>query len=95
MRTISIQADGGHLNRVMEEWLVHLVLTIPVGPHGIKSDGGLSGGTIVDHRAEGRRTVSFRPNPDGSRRRTYTSPHAVARVIIAGEHETTTDATAQ
>ena len=72
----------------MEEWLAHLVRAIPVGPHGIKFDGDLSSGTIVNHRAEGRWTVSFRPNPDGSRRRAYSNPSAVARVIIAGEHET-------
>ena len=95
MRTISIQADGDHLNRVMEEWLAHLILAIPVGPHGIKFDGDLSSGTIVNHRAEGQWTVSFRPNPDGSRRRTYTNPHAVARVIIAREHEAPADAPAR
>lgn len=94
MRTISIQADGDHLNGIMEEWLAHLVLAIPVGPHGIKFDGDLSSGTIVNHRAEGQWTVSFRPNPDGSRRRTYTNPHAVARVIIAGKHEAAADASA-
>lgn len=88
VRTISIQADGDHLDRIMEEWLARLVMAIPVGPHGIKFDGDLSSGTIVNHRAEGRWTVSFRPNPDGSRRRTYTDPYVVARVIIAREHET-------
>jgi hypothetical protein len=88
MRTISIQADGEHLDRIMEEWLAHLVLAIPVGPHGIKFDGDLSDGTIVNHRAEGRWTVSFRPSPGGSRSRAYSSPYVVARVIIAGEHET-------
>jgi hypothetical protein len=88
MRTISIQADGEHLDRIMEEWLAHLVLAIPVGPHGIKFDGDLSSGTIVNHRAEGRWTVSFRPSPGGSRSRAYFNPYVVARVIIAGEHET-------
>ena len=89
MRTISIQADGEHLDRIMEEWLAHLVLAIPVGPHGLKFDGDLSDGTIVNHRAEGTWTVSFRPiGGDSSRRRRYTSPYVVARVIIAGEHET-------
>jgi len=88
MRTISIQADGKHLDPIMEERLAHLVLAIPVGEHGIKFDGDLSDGTIVNHRTEGEWTVSFRPNPDGSRRRAYTNPHAVARVIIVREHET-------
>ena len=87
MRTISIQADGEHLDRLMEEWLAHLVLAIPVGPHGIKFDGDLSNGTIVNHRAEGQWTVSFRPSPGGSQARTYSDPYVVARVIIAREHE--------
>lgn len=69
MRTISIQADGEQLDQIMEEWLAHLVRTILVGESGIKFDGDLSNGTIVNHRAEDRWTVSFRPNPDGSRRR--------------------------
>jgi hypothetical protein len=89
MRTISIQADGEHLDWIMEEWLAHLVLAIPVGPHGIKFDGDLSDGTIVNHRAEGKWTVSFRPSPRGSRSRAY------ARVIIAGEHETVANVPAQ
>lgn len=88
MRTVSIQADGEHLDRIMEEWLAHLVLAIPVGPHGIKFDGDLSNGMIVNHRAEGRWTVSFRPSPRGSRSRIYSNPYVVARVIIAGEPET-------
>jgi hypothetical protein len=86
MRTISIQADGKHLDRIMEEWLAHLVLAIPVGPHGIKFDGDLSNGTIVNHRAEGRWTVSLRPSPGGSRSHTYSNPYLVARTIIAGQH---------
>ncbi len=86
MRTISIQADK-HLDQVMEEWLAHLLLAIPVGPDGIKFDGDLSNGTIVNHRAEGNWTVSFRPSPGGSRSRVYSNPYVVARVIIAREHE--------
>jgi hypothetical protein len=57
MRTIAVQADGEHLDRIMGEWLAHLVLAIPV-------------------------------SPGGSCSRTYSNPYAVARVIIAGEHET-------
>ncbi len=87
MRTISIQADK-HLDAIMEQWLAQLVLAIPVGPHGIKFDGDLSNGTIVNQGAEGRWTVSFRPSPGGSRSRAYFNPNVVARVIIAGEHET-------
>jgi len=53
MRTITIQADEPHLDAIMEEWLAHLVRAIPVGSHGIKFDGGLHDGTIVNHRSEG------------------------------------------
>jgi hypothetical protein len=91
MRSISIQADGKHLDRVMEEWLAHLVLAIPVGQHGIKFDGNLSNGTTVNHRAEGQWTVSFRPSPGGSNSRHYFNPYVVARVIIAREHQTDAD----
>ncbi len=59
----------------------------PGGPHGIKFDGDLSNGTIVNQRAEGQWTVSFRPSPGGSRSRAYSDPYVVARVIIAREHE--------
>jgi hypothetical protein len=91
MRTISIQADGEHLDQIMEEWLAHLVQAIPVGPHGIKFDGDLSNGTIVNHRSQDRWTVSFRPNPDGRRRRAYSDPYVVARVIITREHQADAD----
>lgn len=64
------------------------MLAIPVGPDGIKFDGDLSNGTIVNQGSEGRWTVSFRPGPGGSRSRAYFNPYMVARVIIAGEHET-------
>lgn len=89
MRTITIQADGPHLDAIMEEWLAHLVRAIPVGPHGIKFDGGLHDGIIVNHRSECVWTVSFRPSPGGSRSRAYANPAVVARVIIAGEHDET------
>jgi hypothetical protein len=87
MRTISIQADGKLPDRFMEEWLAHLVLAIPVGPDGIKFDGDLTNGTTVNHRAEGKWTVGFRPSPGGSNSRPYSSPRAVARAIIARKHE--------
>ncbi|HEY2270284.1 MAG TPA: hypothetical protein VGI96_47240 [Streptosporangiaceae bacterium] len=87
MRTITIQADKP-LDAIMEQWLAHLVLAIPVGPDGIKFDGDLYDGTIVNQRTEGQWTASFRPNPDGSQRRAYSNPYVVARVIIAREHET-------
>lgn len=90
MRTIRIQADGALPDRFMEEWLAHLVLAIPVGPDGVNFDGGLCVTARPSRqRAEGRWTVSFRPNPDGSRRRAYSNPYAVARVIIAREHDET------
>jgi hypothetical protein len=87
LRTITIQADK-HLDAIMEQWLAHLVLAIPVGPHGIKFDGDLTNGIIVNQGSEGRWTVSFRPSPGGSRSRAYFNPYVVARVIIADEHET-------
>jgi hypothetical protein len=87
MRTIRMQADGKHLDRFMEEWLAHLVLAIPVGPDGIKFDGNLRDGTIVNQGAEGRWTVSFRPSPGGRNSRPYSNPRAVARAIIARKHE--------
>lgn len=83
MRTITIQADGPHLDDIMEGWLAHLVRAIPVGPHGITFDGGLHDGTIVNHRSEGEWTVSFRR----SRNRAYSNPAVVARVIIVGEQD--------
>jgi hypothetical protein len=86
MRTITVQADR-QLDTIMAEWLAHLVLAIPVGPHGIKFDGDLSNGTIVNRSGESRWTVSFRPSAGGSRSRAYANPAVVARVIIAGEHD--------
>lgn len=86
MRTITIQADK-QLDQVFQDWLAHLVLAIPVGGEGLKFDGDLRDGTIVNHRREGTWTVSFRPAGDGSRRRHYASPYVVARVIIAREHD--------
>jgi hypothetical protein len=69
----------------------HLVLAIPVDKEGITLDADLHDGTTVNQRAEGQWMVSFRPNPDGSQRRAYSNPHAVARVIIAREHEAVTN----
>src|SRR5229473_2344575 len=73
MRTISIQADKAN-DQIMTEWLAHLVLAIPVGGEGLKFDGDLHNGTIVNHRREGVWSVSFRPSPGGSHARRYTSP---------------------
>jgi hypothetical protein len=83
---ITIQADK-QIDHIMEPWLAHLVLAIPVGSHGIKFDGDLSNGTIVNRRAEGVWKVSFRPSPGGSRSRTYSNPAVVARVVITREHD--------
>jgi hypothetical protein len=66
-----------------------LVLAIPVGPDGIKFDGDLHDGTVVNRRAESVWTISFRPSPSGSRSRTYSNPAVVARVIIVGKHDET------
>jgi hypothetical protein len=89
MRTITIQADKP-LDRIMEEWLAHLILAIPTGPDagGIHFDGDLHNGIIVAQRHEGRWSVSFRPNPAGAKRiRHYANPFAVARVVIARAHD--------
>ncbi len=63
MRTITIQADGPHLDDIMEEWLAHLVRAIPVGPHGIKFDGGLHDGTIVTTGARACGPLASGPAP--------------------------------
>ena len=88
MRTITIQATPA-LERIMTEWLAHLVLAIPTGPDGgaLIFDGNLNTGTVVAQRFEGKWSVSFRPNPDGTRIRHYANPAVVARVIIAREHD--------
>ena len=73
----------------MTEWLAHLVLAIPTGADGgaIIFDGDLSSGIVVAQRHEGRWSVSFRPNPDGSRIRHYANPHVVARVILSNPRQ--------
>jgi hypothetical protein len=85
MRAVTIQADKG-LDDVMTEWLVNLVRAMPVGPEGLKFNGNLHNGTIVNHRAEGVWTVSFRPSPGGSNAQQYTDPDEVVQVILAGHH---------
>ena len=90
MRTIAIQADGGldGNDAVMEAALLFIVTHIPVGLKGFKFDGDLHNGTIVNHRHQGEWVVSFRPigRDAATRRRTYTSPHAVVRAIIERRH---------
>ena len=81
MRTISIQADKAN-DQIMTDWLAHLVVAIPVGGEGLKFDGDLHDGTIVNHRQEGVWSVSFRPSPGGSNARRYASPYAVVRAIV-------------
>ena len=60
MQAVTIQADKG-LDDVMTEWLVNLVRAMPVGPEGLKFNGNLHNGTIVNHRAAGVWTVSSGP----------------------------------
>jgi hypothetical protein len=88
MQTLKIQATPA-TERVMTEWLAHLVLAIPTGPDGgaIIFDGDLSNGIVVAQRHEGRWSVSLRPNPDGSRIRYYGSPHAVVRVMLSNPRQ--------
>jgi hypothetical protein len=85
MRTISIQADKA-LDRIMEEWLAHLIRAIPVGLDGINFDGGKRGGVVVNQRDRGRWTVSFRNIPGGDHQ-DYSNPDVMARIIIARKHE--------
>ena len=88
MRTIRIHATPA-TEQVTVAWLAHLVLDIGTGPDGgaIIFDGNLHTGTVVAQRQPGRWTISFRPNPDGTRIRAYTDPHVVARVIIDRRHD--------
>jgi hypothetical protein len=88
MRTIKIQATPA-TERLMTEWLAHLVLAISTGPDGgaIIFDGDLGNGIVVAQRHEGRWSVSFRPNLDGSRIRHYANPHVVARVILSNPRQ--------
>ena len=62
MQAVTIQADKG-LDDVMTEWLVYLVRAMPVGPEGLKFNGNLHIGTIVNHRAAGVWTERFPAQP--------------------------------
>jgi hypothetical protein len=85
MRKIEIQPDAA-LADVMEEWVAHLLVAIPVGEPGLKFDGGLSNGTVVNHRKPQTWTVSFRRNPGQTDLGHYRNPHAAARAIIEQVH---------
>jgi len=62
MRMIKIQATPA-TERVMTEWLAHLVLAIPTGPDGgaIIFDGDLSNGIVVPSTMAGGRSVPAQP----------------------------------
>ena len=85
MRKIAIQPDAA-LGGVMEEWIAHLLVAIPVGEPGLKFDGDLSNGTVVNHRKPQTWTVSFRRNPGQTDLGHYRNPHAAARAIIEQVH---------
>jgi hypothetical protein len=62
MRSISIQADPA-LEQVTREWVVHLLVAMPVLPNnGITFDSLRPGDrhTVVNHRKPQTWTVSFR-----------------------------------
>jgi hypothetical protein len=88
MHSPAILADQ-HTEPVLTGWLSHLVLDIGTGPDGGGiTFGSLAEGIVVAQRRPGVWSVSFRPiASDGSRRRYYTNPHVVARVIITPEHD--------
>ena len=69
---------------------------VPFGPDpvhagppgkGLKFDGDLHTGTIVNHRSEGEWTVSFRPSPAGENAVRYVNPSTVVRAILARSHQ--------
>jgi len=66
MRMIKIQATPA-TERVMTEWLAHLVLAIPAGPDGgaIIFDGDLSNGIVVPSTMAGGRSVPAQPGRRG------------------------------
>jgi hypothetical protein len=65
LRTITIQADKP-LDAIMEQWLAHPVLAIPVGPDGIKLLRGIQDADETGaERADDRR----RDRPAGLARR--------------------------
>ena len=67
MRKIEIQPDAA-LVGVMEEWVAHLLVAIPVGEPGLKFDGDLSNGTVVTSQAANLDgLVPAQPGPDGPR----------------------------
>jgi hypothetical protein len=83
---ISFQVDR-QIDWITEGCVTSIIQAIPVGLDGIKFNGGLSNGIIVNHRAEGVWTVSFRPSPNGRNSRRYASPSVAARVVITGQHD--------
>jgi hypothetical protein len=87
MHIPAIHADQ-HTEPVLTRWLAHLVLDIETGPEGGGiTFGHLHDGIVVAQRRPGVWSVSFRPNPDGSRIRYYADPHVVARVILVRQHD--------
>lgn len=73
MRSISVQADPA-LEQVIKEWVVHLLVAMPVLPHqGIIFDSLQPGDaeTHVNHRKPETWVVSFRGRPNGPDRGHY------------------------
>jgi hypothetical protein len=81
----AIYTDQPH-DHLAEQWVAHILVSIPVGEPGIAFGGGLADGIVVNHRRQGVSTVSFRPSPAGVNTRQYTSPFAAARAIMTRTH---------
>jgi hypothetical protein len=88
MRSISVQADPA-LESVAREWIVHLLVAMPVLPNqGIIFDSLRPGETQthVNHRKPETWTVSFRGGPNGPDTGHYRNPIAAAEAIIDRRH---------
>lgn len=88
MRSISVQADQA-LAHVAREWIVHLLVAMPVLPNqGIIFDSLRPGETQthVNHRKPETWTVSFRGGQDGPDTGHYRNPVAAAEAIIERRH---------
>lgn len=86
MHAIKLQADP-LLDRVVEEWLAHLILAMPVLPNnGIIFNRKGSKFTVVNRRQEDSWTVSFRDGSGQGDLRHYSSPVAASKAVLDGKH---------
>jgi hypothetical protein len=88
MRSVSVQADTA-LESVAREWIVHLLVAMPVLPNqGIIFDSLRPGEiqTHVNHRKPETWIVSFRGGAGGADTGHYRNPIAAAEAIIDRKH---------